>query len=101
MNNLRNGNIVKITGFDAIMKKTDQMADFAKEIDGDLASVEFDPSDPASIEAALQEINDAVDEKTKSYERNDWIQSLAEQLKEQARNSVLEKAAAARIGNKD
>jgi hypothetical protein len=93
--------MMKITGFDAIKKKTDQMAKFAKEIDGEITSVKFDPGDPASIEAALQQINDAVDEKTKSYERNDWIQSLAEQLKEQARNSVLEKAAAARIGNQD
>jgi len=89
---------MKITGLDAIMKKTEQMSKFASEIDGELASVNFDPNDPASIEAAMQEINDAIDEKTRSYERNDWIQNLAEQLKEQARNSLLEKAAAARIG---
>ncbi|QCO57287.1 hypothetical protein EOK75_16205 (plasmid) [Pseudorhodobacter turbinis] len=89
---------MKITGLDAIMKKTEQMSKFAREIDGELASVSFDPSDPASIEAALQKISDAIDDKTRSYERNDWIQNLAGQLKEQARNSILEKAAAARIG---
>lgn len=90
---------MKFKGFDAIKKKTEQLSKFAKEIDGELAHVKFDPSDPASIEAALQEINDAIDAKTKSYERNDWIQNLAEQLKEHGRNSVLKKAAAARIGN--
>jgi hypothetical protein len=89
---------MKFNGLDAITKKIDQMSKFAEEIDGELAHVQFDPSDPASIEAALQEINDAVDAKANSYGRNDWIQNLAEQLKEQGRNSVLEKAAAARIG---
>jgi uncharacterized alpha-E superfamily protein len=90
---------MKIKGFDAIRKKTEQLSKFAKEIDGELANLSFDPNNPESIEVALQQISDAVDEKTKSLERNDWIQNLAEQLKEQARNSVLEKAAAARIGN--
>ena len=89
---------MKIKGFDAIKKKTDELSRFSKEIDGELASVQFDPRDPASIEAALQLINDAIDAKTKPYARNDWIQSLAEQMKEHGRNSVLEKAAAARIG---
>ena len=90
--------MIKITGLDAIKRKTEQMSRFASEIDGELASVSFDPSDPASIEAALQQVSDAIDDKTKSYDRNDWVQNLAAQLKEQARNAILEKAAAARIG---
>ena len=92
---------MKVTGFDAIGKKLDQMARFSEEIDGTLATVSFDAGDPESIEAALQEISDAIDEKTQSYERNDWVQGLAEQLKEHARNQVLEKAAAARTGSKE
>lgn len=89
---------MKISGLNATMKKTEQMSKFAREIDGELASVSFDPCDPGSIEAALQQVNDAIDEKTRSYERNDWIQKLAAQLKEQARGRILEQAAAARIG---
>lgn len=92
---------MKVTGFEAIKKKTNQMAKFAEEIDGELASVSFDPANPGSIEAALQQISDAIDEKTKSYERNDWIQNLAAQLKEHARNNLLEKAAAARMDDQD
>ena len=74
------------------------MAKFADEINGELASVSYDPDNPESIETAIQQVNDAIDEKTRSYERNDWIQNLAAQLKEQFRNSILEKAAAARMG---
>ena len=87
-----------ISGLDAFKKKTEQMSKFAREIDGELGSVKFDPSDPGSIETAIQVINDVIDEKTRSYERNDWVQNLAEQLKEQVRESVLEKATAARLG---
>ncbi len=92
---------MKVTGFDAIERKLDQMARFSEEIDGTLATVSFDAEDPESIEAALQEISDAIDEKTRSYERNDWIQDLAERLKEHARNQVLGKATAARTESKE
>ncbi|WP_340161742.1 hypothetical protein [uncultured Hoeflea sp.] len=92
---------MKIKGLEAIKKKTDQMARFADEIDGEIANVTFDPENPSSIEAALQEINYAIEEKANSYERNDWIQSLAEQLKEISRKNLLEKAAAYRIGRND
>jgi hypothetical protein len=70
----------------------------ANEIDGELANFSFDPSDPASIEAALQQVSDAIDDKTKSYGRNDWVQNLAAQVKDQGRNAILEKTAAARVG---
>jgi len=90
--------MIKITGLDELSKKTDQLAKFAEEIDGELANVQFDPNDPASIEAAIQEVSDAIEDKSKSYGRNDWIQNLAEQLKENGRLAILEKAAAARLG---
>lgn len=92
---------MKITGFKELHEKTSQMAKFVAEIDGEIATVSFNADNPASIETALQEINHVIDEKTKSYERNDWIQNLAEQLKESARRQVLEKAASARLGSED
>lgn len=90
---------MKVTGLDEIIKKTDQLSKFSEEIDGELADVSFDPNDPASIERAIQKINSAIYEKAKSYDRNDWIQNLAQQLSEAARSKILEKAAAARLEN--
>lgn len=93
--------MIKISGFDAITKKADQMAKFAEEIDGQLATVNFDPNDPASIEAVIKEVENIIDEKARSYERNDWVQKISEQLKEKMRETVLERAAIARTGPED
>lgn len=89
--------MIKITGLDQLTKKTEQLSKFAQEIDGDLANVSFDPTDPVSIEAAIQEAHDAIDEKAEGYERNDWVEALVEQLKEHTREQILERAAAARL----
>ncbi|MBT4568441.1 MAG: hypothetical protein HN582_14375 [Marinovum sp.] len=93
--------MIKTTGFKELMKKNEQMAKFAAEIDGVIATVSFDPKNPANIEVAIQAINDAIDKKANAYKHNDWIQTLVKQIKEHARKSVLEKAAAARLENKD
>lgn len=38
--------MIKITGLDKLTRKMDQLAKFAKEVDGELATVSFDPTDP-------------------------------------------------------
>lgn len=92
---------MKFTGLDAITKKMDQLAKFAGDLDGDIANVSFDPQDPASIDRAIQEVNAAVDAKAASYGRNDWVENAATELKEQAREAILERAAAARLNRSD
>ncbi|CCM80058.1 MULTISPECIES: hypothetical protein [Rhizobium] len=87
----------KITGLDKLKKKTGQLSSFSQAIDGEIANVSFDPTDPASIEAAIQEAHDAIDHKAIPYEQNDWITSLVKQLKESVRDQILERAAVARL----
>jgi hypothetical protein len=52
----------KTEGLDQLKKKADQLSSFSQEIVGELAHVSFDPSDPASIEAAIQGAHDAIDQ---------------------------------------
>ncbi|MCQ1764720.1 hypothetical protein NOJ28_04175 [Neorhizobium galegae] len=87
----------KIKGLEQLKKKTDELSSFSQAIDGEIANVSFDPTDPVSIEAAVQQALDAIDEKAIAYERNDWITSLVEQLKESVREQIMERAAAARL----
>lgn len=87
----------KITGLDALTKKMDQLARFAEEVDGELATVAFDPTDPSSIEAAISEMETAIDQKVASYEGNDMVADLVEQMKANLRDQILEEAAAARL----
>ncbi|MCS3731221.1 hypothetical protein [Bradyrhizobium betae] len=89
--------MAKVTGFGELAKKMDELAKFTEELNGEIARVAFDPSDPSSIEAAIQELNNAIDAKAARYERNDWAANVAEQVKEWGRSKILERAAAARL----
>jgi hypothetical protein len=87
-----------LNGLDALTRKLKEAERVAAEVDGDLASVSFDPADPASIENAIEELYSAIDAKTAGYERNELVQQIADGLKENGRNAILEKAAAVRSG---
>ncbi len=88
-----------LKGFDALTRKLKEAEKVAAELDGDLASLSFDPADPASIENAVQELYSAIDVRTAGYEQNDLVQKIADGLKESGRDAILEKAAAARLGD--
>ncbi|MCA0849658.1 hypothetical protein [Salipiger thiooxidans] len=92
--------MIKFTGLEGTQKKSKQLEQFASDIDGLLGSVAFDPNDPEAIERAVQEISDAIDERAKGFEGNDWVQKVADGLKEQARKAILDKAAAERSRGK-
>lgn len=89
--------MIKITGLDNLTKKMDELAKFAEEVDGELATVSFDPTNPASIEVAISEMEAAIDQKAVSFENNDMVADLVEQMKANLREQILEKAAAARL----
>lgn len=92
----------KITGLNALQSELEQASRAIEQIDGDLGTVSFDPGDPASIDAALNEINRLIDEKLGCYAGNGIVGPLIDQLKEQYREGILEKAAAARLeGSQD
>lgn len=91
---------MKITGLDKLSRKMDELSKFAKEIDGHLGEVEFDPSDPGDIERAIAEMETTVDQKASSYSRNDAVQNIADKMKEKYRQAILDKAAASRLEGK-
>jgi hypothetical protein len=70
----------------------------AAALDGDLANISFDPQDPQSIDLAIQQVETAIDDRVGDYQNNDMVQNIVEQLKQQARNAILERAASARLG---
>ena len=88
----------KITGLDKLSSDLEDAQKAVSAIDGELGSVSFDPHDPASIEAAIQEVGRLVDERLGSYASNPIVGSLAEGMKEQYRQGIIDKAASARTG---
>jgi len=92
--------MVRISGFDKLARQMDHLARFGEEVDGQITSVSFDPTDPASIEIAISKMEAAIDEKALPYEGNSMVANLVEQMKEDFRAQILERATAARLERK-
>ena len=89
--------MLKITGLDTLQKDLKNAEQALNELDGELGVVNFDPHDPASIEAAIQSVNQIIDNRIEPYADSPIVGSLAEQMKESYRESILQKAAEARM----
>ncbi|AXR30911.1 TPA: hypothetical protein ACIJ20_005018 [Pseudomonas aeruginosa] len=89
----------KITGLDKFQKDLKDAQRVLSELDGELGVVNFDPSDPVSIESAIQSVNRLIDERLGEYSANPIVGPLAEQMKEKYRETILQKAAEARLNS--
>jgi hypothetical protein len=90
----------KIDGLDKLQKNLDEASRAMEALDGDLGSVNFDPTDPVSIEAAIASMEEIIDEKIGLYSNNSIVADLGNEMKEKFRDSILEKAAKARLQDK-
>jgi hypothetical protein len=89
--------MIDISGLDKLMLELDEAKKALSAIDGELGTVNFDPHDPASIEAAIQDVANMIDERLGSYATNPIVAPIIEQMKESYRAEVIERAAAARL----
>ena len=87
----------KITGLDKLQRELAEAQRALSELDGELGTVNFDPHDPASIEVAIQSVNQMVDQRAGPYASNPVVKPMIEQMKEAYRESIVAKAAAARL----
>ncbi|HBO5549737.1 hypothetical protein [Pseudomonas aeruginosa] len=87
----------KITGLDKLQKNLKDAQRALSDLDGELGVVNFNPNDPASIEGAIQSVNRMIDDRLGECSSNPIVGPLAEQMKEKYRESILEKAAEARL----
>lgn len=86
-----------ITGLDKFSRDLADAQKALESLHGELGTVSFEPSDPGSIEAAIQEVERLVDERLGSHGSNPIVRPIAEGMKEQYREAILERAAAARL----
>jgi hypothetical protein len=91
----------EITGLDELQKQLKEAERALSELDGELAVVNFDSNDASSIEAAIQSVYRVVDERAGEYASNPIVGPLIEQVKEQYRESILQKAAEIRLKSDD
>ena len=89
----------KITGLDKLSKELTNAQKALEALDGELGTIAFDPRDPSSIEAAIQEVERLIDERIGPYASNPIVGPMAEEMKEQYREAILEQAASERLKN--
>lgn len=89
--------MLKITGLGSLQKQLTDAQKALEALDGELGTVSFNPNDPGSIEAAIQQIETTIDDRLGNYASNKIIGPLAEQMKESYRAGIVERAAAARL----
>jgi dTDP-4-amino-4,6-dideoxygalactose transaminase len=88
---------MKITGLDKTMRELNDARKAFGALDGELGAVSFNPDDPMSIEAAIQEMEEMIDARVGHYAGNAIVSPMIEQMKEQYRTAIIEKAAEARL----
>lgn len=88
---------MKITGLGEITKKFDDLKKFTSELDGNIGSFEFDAFDAGSIQLAINNLYSTIDEKVDGFNGNDMISNLADQLKTNGRQAILDRASELRI----
>jgi hypothetical protein len=73
---------VKVTGLDQLQRQLSQAGEAFKSLDGTVATLRFNTGDPASIDAAHREIDDAIDAKIAPYQGNPLVENVAKTLRE-------------------
>lgn len=92
--------MAKFTGLDKLSRTLGDAQKAFAAIDGEIGAVNFNPSDPGSIEAAIAQMEAMIDERLGDYASNQLVAPLMEQMKEKYREAILERAAEARMQDK-
>lgn len=87
---------MKTSGFDKFLKELDQAQKALNRLDGTITKVEFDPNQPASIQAAISKMGGQVDVCVSAYSSNELVKELAQSAKASFAEQIHERAAQAR-----
>lgn len=100
-NGIRWGSPMAITikGLDKLQRILKEAERAAKELNGDLADLRFDPRNPSSIEEAISEAHLAVDNRLGSWYGNQLVDQMAEQAKAHFEEQILAKVEEYRLAN--
>lgn len=81
-----------IKGIDALPGQLDEAGKAAAALDGTIATLDFDPADPASVNAAISQMERMVDQKVSRYRSNPLVADIVKQTKIHFRDAIRQKA---------
>ena len=88
--------MLKISGIEQLTRQLEEVQKAADALEGDLASVSFDPADPASSDDAIARMERVVDDRVSRWADNPMVADLATQTKATFRKAILDQAASSR-----
>ena len=77
-------------GLEELQRDFEQAQRALASIDGEIATLRFNPNDPASVQGAIRQMERAIDSKTSSYSRNQLVAKLVQGAKDAFRKKILE-----------
>ena len=84
--------MLKSTGLDQFSKELGDASRALSALDGTITTLEFDPSDSASVHAAIRQIESAIDSKVSRYRSNPLVADLVRQMKAKYRAEIERRA---------
>jgi hypothetical protein len=85
----------KIAGLDKLQRELEDAQRAFQSLNGTVATLEWNPADPTSVQEAIRTMEAAVDRNTAPYRGNDLVVRVADGLKETYRRRILEQRSAA------
>lgn len=80
---------ISVEGFDELQRQLDEVSDAIAALDGDICQVKVNPNDPADVERAIAEMENAVDVKISRFRDNPWVNQIADAAKKRFREELL------------
>ena len=81
-----------IEGLDKLQKQLEDASKAFETLDGEITTIQFDPSDQASVEAAIADMERAIDSKTAPFAGNPFVENVSAQMKAKYRDQILARA---------
>lgn len=78
----------KITGLDKLQRELKDAQRAVQSLDGTIATLKFDPSNPASVQGAIRQMEAAIDSKTGPYRNNVMVMQVANGMKDAYREEI-------------
>jgi hypothetical protein len=82
---------VKIQGLDKLQRQLEEASRAFQTLDGEVAKVTIVAGDESSVQAAIRQVEEAVDRKAAPYRGNPFVDPLIKQMKEKYREHIIKR----------
>lgn len=91
--------MLKITGLDKLQRQLEDAQRAFQALNGQFAEVRFDPNNQASVQAAIEAMESAIDQKVAPYLGNALVENIVPRMKAKYREAILERAENAKLAS--